>query len=144
MANNHLTPEDIRRYQQRAPRAGYWLGVLPTHPFIHGPAVDGQQIPPQDVHQQNPPPYPFGPPPPYHFQGPPPPPYHLQGPPPPPYLPPYLAPNYPPPPMGQPLGPVGHYPTHFSEIPNIATRPSQQRKSSIVSMIQHTHHITFR
>ena len=25
--------------QRRFPRAGYWLNLLPTHPFIHGPGV---------------------------------------------------------------------------------------------------------
>lgn len=118
MANNHnLTPADIQRYQQRAPRAGYWLGVLPTHPFIHGPAVHGQQIPPQPIHQQNPPPY-FGLPPPYHLQGLP--------------LPPYFAPGYPPP-IGQPHAPVEQYPQQFAQTPNMAPVPAPQRCRSIMN-----------
>lgn len=37
MANNYtLTAEDRLRWERRAPRASYWLGVSDTHPFING------------------------------------------------------------------------------------------------------------
>jgi hypothetical protein len=42
MANNFtLSPEDHLLWQQRAPRASYWLRVSDTHPFING----GRPIP---------------------------------------------------------------------------------------------------
>ncbi|KAJ3978691.1 hypothetical protein F5890DRAFT_1479140 [Lentinula detonsa] len=58
--NNHLSPEDIDRFRRQAPRAGYWLGVLLTHPVIHDNQQhpQAQQNPPAPYHpqaQQNPP-----------------------------------------------------------------------------------------
>ena len=47
MANNFtLSPEDRRRWQQRAPRASYWFGVSNTHPFINGGQPTGMTPPP--------------------------------------------------------------------------------------------------
>ncbi|KAE9387408.1 hypothetical protein BT96DRAFT_1005134 [Gymnopus androsaceus JB14] len=121
MPNKKLTPEDIECFQRRAPRAGYWLGVLLTHPFIHGPPVSSHQITPQQAPPHNQGPYPPqylpppGPPPGYHLQGPPPPPgpppgYHLQGPLPPPYWALYFQQQ-----------PPSHYQTHLTQNVNPLT-----------------------
>jgi len=46
MSDSNSNPQDTpstdeyRELLQRCfPRAGYWLNLLPTHPFIHGPGV---------------------------------------------------------------------------------------------------------
>ena len=33
---NALSPEQQAEYKHRFPRAGYWVGILPTHPEFHG------------------------------------------------------------------------------------------------------------
>ncbi|KAJ3979638.1 hypothetical protein F5890DRAFT_1558493 [Lentinula detonsa] len=67
--NNHLSLEDIDWFRRQAPRAGYWLSVLLTHPVIHDNQQhpQAQQNPPAPYHpqaQQNPPAlyYPLAPP----------------------------------------------------------------------------------
>ncbi|THU97007.1 hypothetical protein K435DRAFT_857992 [Dendrothele bispora CBS 962.96] len=71
----NFSDEDLHRWRARFPRAGYWLGVHPTHPFIHGPTIDpavAAQHAQQNAHALGPPPpyvapnvHALGPPPPY-------------------------------------------------------------------------------
>ena len=56
MAHNYQPnfQPDVELWQQRAPRAGFWLGVLPNHPEIDAIHRDGQFGNPPAVHHVNP------------------------------------------------------------------------------------------
>ncbi|PPR02239.1 hypothetical protein CVT24_011467 [Panaeolus cyanescens] len=59
----NLSDAERARLQQQYPRAGYWFGMLPTHPVIHGPPINGphQPQPAQPIQQQAPFQIPVGP-----------------------------------------------------------------------------------